>query len=72
MIDEIDPEETAQAQAAMRVLKAHTHALMSRFDTVQIFVTKHDDKDGSTQSFVFGEGNFYARLGQIEEWISAQ
>jgi len=72
MSDEVDPEETEQAQEAMRVLNAHAHALMSRFDTVQIFVTKHDDKDGSTNSFVLGEGNFYARLGQIGEWISAK
>lgn len=41
--------------------------LIEHCDTVQIFVTNH--RDDGTQSINHGLGNWYARYGQVSEWI---
>lgn len=46
--------------------------LMENFDSVRIFVTRHDGSQDSTASYETGGGNFYAQLGQIREWICTQ
>ncbi len=51
-------------------LKAHTAMLMEHFDSVQIFCTRCNG-DG-TVSATFGGGNWYARKGQVDEWILKQ
>ena len=43
--------------------------LSEMFDTVQIFCSRYDSQSGETTVCCSGTGNFYARLGQIEEWI---
>ena len=55
--------ETALVDAAVESLGEH-------FDTVQIFVTRHEPttEDG-TIAFRSGAGNWYARYGQIREWL---
>ena len=40
----------------------------SDFDTVQIFATKHHGGD-NTDSIASGTGNFYARKGQVSQWL---
>ena len=44
--------------------------LMAHFDNVQIFVTRVDD--GMTMGYARGDGNWYARIGHVTEWINAQ
>jgi len=51
-----------------RYISGHCAKLMEHFDTVEIFVTKHD-KEG-TLSLAKGDGNWYARIGQINEWMN--
>jgi hypothetical protein len=51
-----------------KVIAHHLSALMEHFDTVQIFVTRHES--GTTVHLDGGRGNWFARHGQIMEWVS--
>jgi hypothetical protein len=46
--------------------------LGEHFDTVQVFVTRHEagESDG-TEHIGLGAGNFFARYGQIHQWMAA-
>lgn len=46
--------------------------LMEHFDSVRIFVTKHDGPSEDTGSYTRGGGNFYAQVGQVTEWNGMQ
>lgn len=46
--------------------------LSKYFDSVQIFCTKHEFEKVGTSAFIWGEGNFYARFGQIDLWVKEQ
>lgn len=52
-----------------RVQKA-AQALGEHFDTVQIFVTRHESfsSDG-THHIARGLGNWFGRYGQVRDWI---
>lgn len=52
------------------LLQKHAGALSEHFDSVQIFVTRLEAN--ATRSWVHGEGNWYARYGQIVEWIQRE
>jgi hypothetical protein len=56
----------------LEIVKRHTAALMEHFDSVQIFATKNDEAEETTQAFNHGNGNWYARYGQIQEWMTQQ
>jgi hypothetical protein len=45
---------------------------MEHFDTVQIFATRHVDSETGTVGAQHGEGNWYARRGQVAEWLVKQ
>ena len=46
----------------------HAKALLSEhFEAVQIFASR--DEGGGTMHVETGSGNFYARYGQIREWL---
>ena len=51
----------------MKMLDAHVARLCEHFDTVQIFVTRHDGEYCMVANR--GNGNWYARYGQIHEWL---
>jgi len=51
------------------VLESQCAQLMEHFDSVQIFVTKHNKLTRYVSAFHVGDGNYYARLGQVREWI---
>jgi hypothetical protein len=46
--------------------------LRQKFDTVQIFCTRHNDMTNETISIRHGEGNGYARLGQVAKWVETE
>lgn len=46
--------------------------LMEHFDSVRIFVTRHDGSQDATACYERGGGNFYAQLGQVAQWITVQ
>lgn len=42
--------------------------LGEHFDTVQIFVTRYEGGDGTT-NINLGTGNWFARFGHVSEWL---
>jgi hypothetical protein len=59
---EKDPD-LARVKAALETLSEH-------FESVHIFATRHDGgPDGGTISVQRGVGNWFARRGQITEWL---
>jgi hypothetical protein len=62
-----------KARAEFDVVKQHVSQLAEHFETVQIFVSRHDPvKEEGTVNVSYGAGNFYARLGQTREWCIKQ
>lgn len=55
-----------------RVRKA-CEALGENYDSVQIFVTRHEpgELDG-TVNLNWGAGNYFTRSGQVREWLVKQ
>lgn len=54
----------------LEIIQQHVDALGEHFETVQIFVTRHDAAiEEGTISATLGSGNWLARYGQVREWI---
>jgi len=53
-------------------LQKHVDELMEHYDSVLILVTRHDVEAKGTLEVDAGGGNFYARLGMVEEWLEKQ
>lgn len=53
-----------------RILSEAVSSLREHFDTVQIFVTRHDIDAEGTLSRAEGSGNYFARYGLCEQWVS--
>lgn len=53
-----------------RILAEAVAALREHFDTVQIFVTRHDVDAEGTLSRAEGSGNYFARYGLCEQWVN--
>ncbi len=70
--------ETTEEQERNKIVKTVRNTVshlreITGVDTIQIFVTKESDHGSSdTMSFEFGLGNYYARQGQIQEWLTIQ
>lgn len=59
-----------QNDKKLELLKNQCRVLMQSFDSVQIFATKFDaDGNGGTGVFSYGDGNWFARYGQIHKWL---
>jgi hypothetical protein len=56
-----------------KVLNRAIDDLSEHFDTVQVFVTKHEpaEEDGTIE-YNAGIGNIYARFGHVEMWVDEQ
>lgn len=50
-------------------VKAAANSLIEHFDSVRIFVTKHDGPSDATGGYSTGKGNYHAQEGQIHEWL---
>lgn len=59
--DEIQEHDEKLVTEVIQQLRRH-------FDTVEIFVTR-DEPEGKTLAFADGAGNWYARFGQVQEWL---
>jgi hypothetical protein len=68
-----ESEDSAQQKELdLAEVKRHARALMEHFDNIQIFVNRHDpkgDDEGGTLNIQWGLGNWFARYGQIREWL---
>lgn len=71
-MDSEQPLSPADQADAKRV-EEHLAQLGEHFDTVTILVTKHDgSSEDGTLKIVRGQGNWFARYGQMIEWIRTQ
>lgn len=63
-------EESRQKEDDEKRIAEAMNTLSEHFDTVQIFVTRHEPGalDG-TIAACRGVGNWYARIGYVKEWI---
>lgn len=60
-------------QPDLDLIQKHVSALEEHFDTVMIFATRHDPAEaGGTEHCSMGGGNWYARFGQVKEWVIRQ
>lgn len=55
----------------MELIQSHVDQLREHFDSVTIGVTRYES-GGLTTNIVRGSGNFYARVGQMKDWIIVQ
>ena len=62
-------DEFTDMQIDVERVRPHVEALAAKFDSVQVFVTRHDPTTGGTIAVNLGEGNQYARRGQVREWM---
>jgi hypothetical protein len=60
------------SEADQRLVDNAKESLLEHFDSVRIFVSRHNGEQDETASYETGGGNFYAQLGQIHEWLSIQ
>lgn len=59
--------------ADAEMLRQHVNQLGEFFDTVQIFCTRRESFEKSgTSHFALGAGNWFARYGQLRNWILEQ
>jgi len=63
--------DDSQKDKKLDLIKNQAKLLLASFDTVQIFATKHDKQDGSV-SYHWGDGNWFARYGQVKNWTCKQ
>lgn len=62
-----------QDNSDVAIVRKHAEALGEHFDSVQIFTTRHEssEQDG-TVTVHLGVGNWFARYGQVSEWLIKQ
>lgn len=62
--------EEAARSPDLALLRKAVDGLGEHFDTVQVFVTRHEagTADG-TKHISMGSGNWFARFGQIKVWV---
>lgn len=57
----------------IEMVNAHVEKLGEHFDTVHVFVTRHEPTtEGGTIGLGIGAGNWFSRYGQIKEWVIKQ
>ena len=55
---------------AVKLLDEHVAKLTEHFENVQIFCSRVTDGGELTFGLQRGAGNFYAREGQVREWLT--
>ena len=65
-------DEDHQRQRDLDIVKSHVAQLAEHFDTVQVFTTRLENGEDSTVNVQYGAGNWYARYGQVTEWMNRQ
>ena len=66
MADEKDPRDMD-----MERIKDAIDRLAAHFGSIQVFATK-PGTNGGTLSFHEGHGNWFARYGQVKEWVTKE
>jgi len=61
--------EESQKDLDVKMINKHLDTLIEHFDSVQIFATRQSSHNDGTVHINIGRGNYFARYGQIKEWI---
>lgn len=61
--------EEVKVDPDFELLKKHCGLIGEHFDTVRIFVTKHDSATDETSELSAGLGNMMAQEGQVRIWV---
>lgn len=57
----------------MERVQTAANQLMEHFDSVQIFVTRHEEAEHQgTININLGSGNYFTRSGHVREWVIKQ
>lgn len=65
-------EHNIREEDEERIKKA-CEQLGESYDSVQIFVTRHEAGElGGTVNLQWGAGNYFTRSGQVREWLIKQ
>ena len=64
--------EEIEQDKDLAILKRHAEQIMEHFDNVTIFVTRKADDGEGTVNASWGRGNWYARYGQVREWVTKE
>ena len=68
-----DYDKSEQSSEDIRILTSHVNSLMEHFDTVEILVTRNAEaKLSGTVYLNRGAGNWFARYGQMREWVTCE
>lgn len=68
-----DSPKWPSQDADVALLKDAAEKLSEHFDSVMIFATRYESNlDGGTINVHWGEGNWFARYGQIMTWLVKQ
>lgn len=51
------------------IVQSHVAQLAEHFDSVQVFATRHLGDGAGTVKISFGSGNWFARYGQVRQWL---
>lgn len=63
--DEISPEQ----KEVERLVEQALASISEYCDTVHVFVTRYNGATGNTVHYSTGTGNWFARSGQIKDWL---
>jgi hypothetical protein len=55
--------------AEIELLKLAAQNLGEHFEAVHIFASRDEPEEGGTVRYSYGLGNWFARYGQVREWI---
>ena len=67
-----DETEKVENDALLDRMDKAALDLKEHFDSVTIFCTLHRDDTKNTTHMTVGKGNWYARFGQVVEWVISQ
>jgi len=60
----------SEKDADLDRVKMAAESLGEHFDSVQIFVTRHEpENEGGTVNVAWSVGNWFTRYGQVREWL---
>lgn len=67
----IAPSREINAMITQKV-KDFCREMTPYVDSIQVFATKHEGDNTGTTEFSWGAGNYWARMGQIANWVSIE
>jgi hypothetical protein len=67
-----EDQKPDRSDKKMALIENQAKLLKRSFDSVQIFASQYDEETCNTAHYTWGEGNFFARYGQVIQWLNNQ